>query len=70
MKHYCKHCDPKHFTIYGFCSNCNRRCECPPFVPNTAMSPIDYEVFKYRWDKERTDLVLDAQRKSERNNTG
>lgn len=63
---WCNHCDPKHFTIYGFCKNCKRRCECPLWEPKSCVSPLDHAALRSRWDKERADLVLDAMRRTEK----
>lgn len=65
MKSYCPYCDPKHFTIYGFCKNCKRKCECPFFDPKSNMSFSDYETYKKNWNQGRADLVLDAMRRTE-----
>ena len=59
------YCDPKHFTIYGFCRNCNRRCECPLFDPKGLMSFLEYQDYKRRWNEQRSDLTLDAMRRAE-----
>ncbi len=68
MKHYCNHCDPKHFTIYGFCKNCHRRCECPLFDEKGTMDMWDYEEYRKRWNQLRPDLMLDAIRKTQGDN--
>ncbi len=49
MKSYCNYCDPKHFTLYGFCGNCKRKCECPLYDPRSKMSLEDYAAYKKRW---------------------
>ncbi len=66
MKYYCNHCDPRNFTVYGFCKNCKRRCECPLFDPRSGMSLTDYAGYKQRWNDEKPDLMLDIMRKRER----
>ena len=60
---YCNYCDPKFFVIYGFCSNCKRRCEPPLFNPKGNISILDHEEMRRNWNKERADLILDAMRK-------
>jgi len=60
---YCVYCDPKIFTIYGYCNNCNRRCECPSYDSRSKMSLSDYEAFRYAWNKDRPDIVMDAMRR-------
>jgi len=63
VKSWCNYCDPKYFVIYGFCGNCNRRCECPLFDPKGTMSLLDYEEYRKRWNELRSDLILDAIRR-------
>lgn len=67
---WCNYCDPKHFTIYGFCKNCRRRCECPLYDPKSGMSPLDHAAFMALWNKERSDLIIDYMRRSERGQMG
>ena len=57
MKSQCNYCDPKHFTIYGFCKNCRRKCECPLHEPKSGMTIENYEAFKKSWNEGRSDLV-------------
>lgn len=61
---YCNYCDPKFFIIYGFCGNCQRRCQ-PPLFDKETMNILDYEELKKNWNKERPDLMLDAIRMTE-----
>ncbi len=63
MKSYCNYCDPKHFTIYGFCKNCKRKCEAPLYDPKSGMSIQAYEQYKATWNTGRADLVTDAIRR-------
>ena len=63
MKSYCNYCDPKTYTIYGFCKNCKRRCEPPLYEPKSKMSLSDYEEYKARWNEQRSDLILDDMRR-------
>ena len=63
VKSYCNHCDPKHFTIYGFCKNCKRRCEPPLYEPKSNMTVDQYEQYVKNWNQQRSDLVLDAMRR-------
>ena len=60
---YCNYCDPKFFVIYGFCKNCQRRCEPPLYNPNGNISILDHEEMRKNWNKDRADLILDAMRK-------
>ena len=64
MKHYCNYCDPKFFLIYGFCGNCQRRCE-PPLFDRFKENILDYEEMRTKWNAERSDLFLDVIRKQE-----
>lgn len=66
MTSYCQYCDPKFFVIYGFCGNCKRRCDAPLYDKRSGMSPDDYEDYKFRWNEQKADLILDAMRRSER----
>jgi hypothetical protein len=62
---WCNYCDPKFFVIYGFCRNCNRRCEPPPFDPIGDVSLKDWLEMRINWNAERADLILDAMRRTE-----
>lgn len=53
MKSYCNYCDPKHFTIYGFCKHCRRQCECPRYDPRGTMNASEYVRYKATWDEQR-----------------
>lgn len=52
---YCESCDPKFFVVYGFCDNCNRRCEPPLFDPKGSMSLLDYDEFRTNWNMKRSE---------------
>lgn len=67
MKRYtCNYCDPKHFTVYGFCRNCSRKCEPPIFDPEGTISYLDYEKIRESWNNDRPDLINDSVRRLER----
>ena len=65
MQSYCPYCDPKHFTIHGFCKNCRRRCDAPLYDRKSGMTPEEYAEYKKNWDSNRSDLVLDAMRRQD-----
>lgn len=62
---WCKQCDPKYFTVYGFCRNCQRRCEYPLFDPDKDHGIREYCDKEAEWNKERSDLIADIFRKGE-----
>lgn len=70
MKTWCSYCDPKYFVIYGFCSNCKRRCEPPLFYPEGPVHVSDYETFCKKWNEERSDLIIDAMRRTSNDQMG
>lgn len=49
----CNECDPKHFVIYGFCTECGKRCQPPIFDEEGQMSFLNYEEFKNVCDKDK-----------------
>lgn len=59
---HCNYCDPKNFVIYGFCKNCTRRCE-PPLLDPKEVGRLCYEIFRRDWNKQRSDLIMDAMRR-------
>ncbi len=65
MKTWCNYCDPAHFTIYGFCKNCRRRCEAPLYEPK-GMSFAEYEVYRKRWNDEKDISTSEAIRRDEK----
>lgn len=54
---WCDHCDPKYYSVYGFCGNCKRRCQPPLLGP--LMSVEKYIEFRSKWNSERADLMID-----------
>lgn len=67
---WCNYCDPKYFVIYGFCGNCKRRCEPPLLYPKGTVHVSDYEEFRRKWNEERSDLFMDAMRRTSNEDLG
>ena len=45
---YCSHCNPECFVLYGYCTNCGKRCHSPlydPYNPAGFMSKKDWEEY-------------------------
>jgi len=63
MKSYCNYCDPRHFTINGFCKNCKRMCNAPLYDPKSNITIEEYKKYCKTWDRQRGALVLDAMRR-------
>jgi hypothetical protein len=64
MKTWCNYCDPKYNIIYGFCSNCKRRCY-PPIFNKDIENIDDYYIKIEKWNRLRSDLVIDEMRRRE-----
>lgn len=65
MKKPCNYCDPKNTTVYGFCKNCRRKCDCPLYDSKSGLSIEEYEEYKRIWNSPRLDIALDVLERDE-----
>lgn len=45
---YCSQCNPELFVLYGYCTNCGKRCHTPLLHPT---EPMGYMTTKEEWEE-------------------
>jgi hypothetical protein len=67
---WCNYCDPKFFFVFGFCKNCNRRCEPPLYDYENDADLHAWFRMREEWNMLRNDVYADERRRESKEQIG